>query len=147
MSATEVFLDTNVLLYLVSGDSEKADRAENLLASGGTINVQVLNEFASVAIRKLGMQLSAVREILTTVRAICTVNALDADTHDLGLDLSSGTDSHSSTPSSSPQHSSPAAGFSILKICSTAGPSTVYVSVIHLRISMGIVAKELASKA
>ncbi len=87
MSATEVFLDTNVLLYLVSGDSEKADRAENLLASGGTINVQVLNEFSSVAIRKLGMQLSAVREILTTVRAICTVNALDADTHDLGLDL------------------------------------------------------------
>ncbi len=87
MSAAEHFFDTNVLLYLVSGDSEKADRAENLLAAGGALNVQVLNEFASVAIRKFGMQLDAIRDILATVRSICTVNALDADTHDLGLVL------------------------------------------------------------
>ena len=56
------FLDTNVLLYLVASDVTKAEVAEGLLEAGGTISVQVLNEFASAATRKL-----------TT------------DTHDLGL--------------------------------------------------------------
>ena len=58
MSAADVFFDTNVLLYLLSDDATKADRAESLLASGGTISVQVLNEFASVAAGKLAMRLS-----------------------------------------------------------------------------------------
>jgi predicted nucleic acid-binding protein len=55
MSGTDAFFDTNVLLYLLSGDASKADRAEALVAAGGIISVQVLNEFASVASRKLGM--------------------------------------------------------------------------------------------
>ena len=46
------FFDTNVPLYLLSADAAKADRAEDLLAAGGTISVQVLNEFAAVARRK-----------------------------------------------------------------------------------------------
>ena len=53
MSAAETFFDTNVLLYLLSAEQAKAERAEELLAAGGTISVQVLNEFASVALRKL----------------------------------------------------------------------------------------------
>jgi len=36
------FFDTNVLLYLASSNSEWAERAEELLNSGGTISVQVL---------------------------------------------------------------------------------------------------------
>jgi predicted nucleic acid-binding protein len=87
MSPAEAFFDTNVLLYLMSSDSVKADRAEQLVASGGAINVQVLNEFASTATRKLGMQIGEVREILSTIRRVCTVNVLDIETHDLGLDL------------------------------------------------------------
>src|SRR5438445_138675 len=47
--AAETFLDTNVLLYLFSADHEKADRAEEMLAQGGVVSVQVLNEFASAA--------------------------------------------------------------------------------------------------
>ncbi len=63
MTAAKVFFDTNVLLYLLSDESAKADRAEELLAPGGILNVQVLNEFASVAMHKLGMQIGAIREI------------------------------------------------------------------------------------
>jgi predicted nucleic acid-binding protein len=48
------FIDTNLLIYLAPGDPEKADAAERVVAEGGTISVQVLNEFASVARRKLG---------------------------------------------------------------------------------------------
>ena len=55
MRATDIFFDTNVLLYLISGDSIKADRAEELIGAGGVISVQVLNEFASVASRKNSM--------------------------------------------------------------------------------------------
>jgi len=55
MNVVEAFLDTNVLLYLLSGDAAKADRAEKLIAAGGVVSVQVLNEFTSVASRKLGM--------------------------------------------------------------------------------------------
>lgn len=87
MSAGEQFFDTNVLLYLLSGDDTKADRAEALIADGGVVSVQVLNEFAAVASRKLRMAWPEVREILAQVRAVCRVVPLDVETHEGGLNL------------------------------------------------------------
>jgi predicted nucleic acid-binding protein len=87
MSEADSFFDTNVLLYLLSKDAAKADRAEALLASGGVVSVQVLNEFASVASRKLAMTIAEIREILSIIRAVCAVMPLDIETHDLGLDI------------------------------------------------------------
>ena len=86
MSATD-FFDTNVLLYLQSPDVAKSERAEDLLADRGTISIQVLDEFASVATRKFRMPMSAVRETLAIIRRICTVKAADIATHELGLDI------------------------------------------------------------
>jgi predicted nucleic acid-binding protein len=37
------FFDTDVLIYLSSGDPAKSDRAESLVGGGGAISVQVLN--------------------------------------------------------------------------------------------------------
>ena len=85
MSAGEAFFDTSVLLYLLSGDASKADRVQALLLQRGLISVQVLNEFASVALRKAGLSLRDIREILATVRAVCTVEPLTAATHDSGM--------------------------------------------------------------
>lgn len=87
MSEADRFFDTNVLLYLLSKDAAKADRAEVLLASGGVVSVQVLNEFASVASRKLAMTIPEIREILSTIRVVCSVKPLDIETHKLGLDV------------------------------------------------------------
>jgi len=87
MSAADCFFDTNVLLYLLSKDAAKADLAEALLATGGIISVQVLNEFASVATRKLAMTIPEIREILSTIRAVCVVRSLDIETHELGLEM------------------------------------------------------------
>ena len=87
MSVAEQFFDTNILLYLLSGDDAKADVAEDVLGQGGHISVQVLNEFAAVATRKLKMSLAEVREVLAPIRAACTVNPLTEDIHDLGLQL------------------------------------------------------------
>jgi len=85
MNAAERFFDTNVLLYLLSADQDKADRAEAALATGGIVSVQVLNEFASVASRKLGMPIPEIREALDAIRAVCRVVPVSEDTHDLGL--------------------------------------------------------------
>jgi predicted nucleic acid-binding protein len=87
MSGADSFFDTNILLYLLSADAVKAERAEALLARGGVVSVQVLNEFASVASRKLAMTVSEIREILSTIRAVCIVKPLDIETHELGLDM------------------------------------------------------------
>lgn len=85
MTAAEVFFDTNVVFYLLSEDAARADRAEELLAAGGRISVQVLNEFAAVASRKLGMGWTDIGEILTQVRAVCPVEPLSIETHERGL--------------------------------------------------------------
>jgi predicted nucleic acid-binding protein len=87
MKTDRPFFDTNVLLYLLSDDNRKADRAEAIIALGGIISVQVLNEFASVASRKLRMSYAEIRDVLGAVRAVCQIQALTIDTHDRGLDI------------------------------------------------------------
>jgi len=85
MSDADPFFDTSVLLYLLSGDAAKADRVETLLSTRGVVSVQVLNEFAVVALRKLKMPLNEIREILDTIRAVCAVEPITGETHDRGL--------------------------------------------------------------
>ena len=85
MSGADPFFDTSVLLYLLSGDTAKADRVETLLSTRGVVSVQVLNEFAVVALRKLKMPLNEIREILDTIRAVCAVEPITVETHDRGL--------------------------------------------------------------
>lgn len=87
MSAADRFFDTNVLLYLLSADAAKADRAEAALSSGGVVSVQVLNEFAAVTSRKLKMPLAETREALTVIRAVCKIVPVTEETHDKGLEM------------------------------------------------------------
>jgi predicted nucleic acid-binding protein len=81
------FFDTNVLVYLASGDAAKADRAEAVIAQGGTISVQVLNELANVARRKMKMSWSDTHALLDTLRGLLTVHPLTVEIHDTGLSL------------------------------------------------------------
>ncbi len=81
------FFDTNVLLYLLSEDSKKADRAEALVRQGGAISVQALNEAANVARRKIGMDWRETREFLGSLRGLLTVAPMTLETHELGLDF------------------------------------------------------------
>ncbi|SNS30820.1 PIN domain-containing protein [Sphingopyxis indica] len=81
------FLDTNVLLYQLSNDLGKAERAEALVREGGTISVQVLNELANVARRKIGLAWTEVQALTETLRALLNVVPLDADMHAHGLRL------------------------------------------------------------
>lgn len=81
------FLDSNVILYVASGERAKADRAEELIAHGGTINIQVLNEVANVSRRKMGMSWPEVRNFLATIRELLEIESTTVVTHDTGIDL------------------------------------------------------------
>jgi predicted nucleic acid-binding protein len=85
MSGIDAFFDTNVLLYLLSADRLKAEIAEELMAQGGIISVQVLNEFADVAARKFKSPWPQIRTVLSTVRDVCVVVPVSIDTHDRGI--------------------------------------------------------------
>src|SRR5487761_1084508 len=67
----KAFFDTNVLIYAVALDDPRSTQAENLLASGGVLSVQVLNEFVSVARRKIFMSWSDVTEALDAFGVLC----------------------------------------------------------------------------
>lgn len=66
-----VFFDTNVLIYAMALWDPRRDRAQQLLAQGGTVSVQVLNEFAAVARKKTNMPWSEVQLALESVKVLC----------------------------------------------------------------------------
>ena len=83
------FVDTNVLLYLLSDDAAKADRAETLLTGRIVISVQVLNEFANVARRKMRHDWSDIGQSLIDIRRFAEVCPLTLETHQRGIALAS----------------------------------------------------------
>ena len=84
MAAAKAFIDSNVLLCLLSKDGKKADVAEAVLRTGGVISVQVLNEITNVALKKLGMPWPEINQFLALLRSLCAVEPLTIETHDRG---------------------------------------------------------------
>lgn len=79
------FFDTNVLVYAVGQKDKRTETAEALLAGGGVISVQVLNELANVSRKKLGMSWEEIDETLAAIRVLCPSPVpLTIDTHDTG---------------------------------------------------------------
>jgi predicted nucleic acid-binding protein len=68
---SRVFFDTNVLIYALAEDDRRSVQAEELLASGGVLSLQVLNEFVSVARRKILLSWSDVSQALDAFRILC----------------------------------------------------------------------------
>jgi predicted nucleic acid-binding protein len=82
-----VFLDSNVILYLLSADAAKADTAETLLTHQPTISVQVLNEVTSVCQRKLKLDWPQTLDLLDAIKANCKIVDLTVDTHAKALEV------------------------------------------------------------
>lgn len=73
------FIDTNVLVYLLSGDERKAGVAEDLLARPRlerVISTQVVNEFVNTARKKASLEWTDIRFFVETFREACTVQTL-----------------------------------------------------------------------
>jgi predicted nucleic acid-binding protein len=81
------FLDSNIVLYLASEDLLKADRAQELVAQGGTISVQVLNEIANISRRKMGLSWAETRNFLLMIRGLLKVEPITIEIHDVGISL------------------------------------------------------------
>jgi predicted nucleic acid-binding protein len=82
------FFDTTILIYSISSEEPRAAMAEKLLADGGWISVQVLNEFAAVTRHKLNFSWGETREALLAIRALCeTPTRLSIETHDAALEI------------------------------------------------------------
>ena len=87
MRGAEEFVDSNVLLYLLSGDAGRADVAERVVARLPRLSVQVLNEVAQVSLRKFAMPMAEVRAFSRSLRAICEVAPLSVAMHERALGL------------------------------------------------------------
>ena len=81
------FLDSNIVLYLASEDLLKADRAQELVAEGGTISVQVINEIANISRRKMGLSWTETRNFLLMIRGLLKVEPITIEIHDVGIGL------------------------------------------------------------
>jgi predicted nucleic acid-binding protein len=75
-----IFLDTNVVVYLLAEDPAKAERAETLLARRPCVSTQVVNEFINVCTKKLGFSRAAAHENARALMAQCDIAPLDAAT-------------------------------------------------------------------
>ena len=84
---SKAFIDSNVILYLLSHDATKADKAESILQAGGVISVQVLNEVVSVCQRKLKMPWDEIDAVLQAVKASVQVVPLTEATHELAVQI------------------------------------------------------------
>ena len=77
------FFDTDVILYAFRQDDTRGQVAETLLAAGGALSVQILNEFVAVARRKLDKSWEEVRRALDILRVFCPEPVpLTVETHE-----------------------------------------------------------------
>lgn len=64
------FFDTNILVYAFASNDRRSVRAESLIAEGGFIDVQVLNEFTNVTRRKLRWQWEQIEASLAVIEEL-----------------------------------------------------------------------------
>jgi predicted nucleic acid-binding protein len=84
----KVFFDTNVLVYALAQNDPRVRQAEALLAAGGIVSVQILNEFVAVARRKLQMSWSAIKQALGAIRDLCpSIVPITIETHEAALKI------------------------------------------------------------
>jgi len=84
---TDAFIDTNILVYLISSEKEKVKVSEDIVERGGTISVQVLNELSNVARKKMSFSWDEMNELLTVIRSLLAVQPITIETHEKGLKI------------------------------------------------------------
>jgi predicted nucleic acid-binding protein len=65
------FFDTNVFVYAIVQDDLRSHKAEKLITEGGTISVQILNEFVAVARKKTNIPWKEVQLALESIKVLC----------------------------------------------------------------------------
>lgn len=77
------FLDTNILIYATLSDDPRRAAAERAIEAGGTISIQVLNEFTNVARGKLKRSWAKVEATLDLIKGkVGRARSITVATHD-----------------------------------------------------------------
>jgi predicted nucleic acid-binding protein len=79
--------DSNIVIYAMAEsvmDFDKPSLAREIIQTGGIISVQVLNEVAHVALRKLSKTWHEINYALDIIREFCDVVPVTVETHDEG---------------------------------------------------------------
>jgi predicted nucleic acid-binding protein len=80
--AGDRFFDTNILIYAFASGDRRSARAEALVAEGGVMGMQVLNEFTNVVHRKLHWDWTQVDAALAVISELMgPARPLTADIH------------------------------------------------------------------
>lgn len=82
-----VFFDSNTLLYLISADTFKSTRIQTYLEDGGSISVQVLNEFTNVARCKHRLEITDIRPVLEDLCEVLDVLPVTLEIHKAGIGI------------------------------------------------------------
>lgn len=75
-----LFLDSNVVIYAVSGDDARRQIAEELLAAAPVVSTQVLGEVATVLRRKWRLEYGEITRILDAAFANATILPITPET-------------------------------------------------------------------
>ena len=87
-TTNKVFLDTNILVYASAPQDQRSSVAVEVVARGGTISVQVLNEFAVVARRKFGWDWPDIQSAVAGYRrALPNPRSISVETHVIGVGI------------------------------------------------------------
>jgi predicted nucleic acid-binding protein len=82
------FLDTNILVYAFTTNDPRSARAEALVAEGGAVSVQVLNEFVNVSRRKLRRSWQEIEDALSALETLLDPpQPLTVEIHNAGVSL------------------------------------------------------------
>jgi predicted nucleic acid-binding protein len=82
----KAFVDTNIVVY-ANSDDLKSRRAQAVLELAQVISVQILNEFANVARRRLGKSIDQIAAVSQMLRQIFEVRAVTIELHDAALGI------------------------------------------------------------
>jgi len=86
--ARGAFFDTSILVYTITQNDPRTVIAEKLLAAGGTVAVQVLNEFVDVARRKMKMSMGEWSIALACIRFLCgPIKPMTVATHETAIKI------------------------------------------------------------
>jgi predicted nucleic acid-binding protein len=80
------FLDTNIIVYAFSSNDPRNEKAEALLAAGGVISVQVLNEFVNVSRRRHRRDWDEIQDTLGVLKTLLDrPQPLTIDVHEAAI--------------------------------------------------------------
>lgn len=83
----KIFLDTNVLLYLLSNELFKKDTAKKLLKTNHYVSTQVLNEFSNVSLKRFKLSVQDTKEVIEKISKTSNVLPYNEETILKALDL------------------------------------------------------------